>query len=75
MAILRIKDENGNFIEIPAIKGTDGKDGIDGKDGTNGINGTNGKDGKSVEAIKANSETEAITLSQQNPNNIYYWSD
>ena len=63
MAILRIKDENSNFIEIPAIKGTDGKD------------GTNGKDGKSVEAIKANSETEAITLSQQNPNNIYYWSD
>lgn len=60
MAILKIKDEVGKFIEIPAIKGTDGKD---------------GKDGKSVEVIKVTSEEEAITLSQQNPNNIYYWSE
>lgn len=29
MAILRIKDENGNVIEILAIKGRDGKDGDD----------------------------------------------
>lgn len=24
MAILRIKDENGNWVEVPAIKGNDG---------------------------------------------------
>lgn len=39
MAILKIKDENGNWIDIPAITGTpgrDGKDGIDGKDGKDG---------------------------------------
>lgn len=61
MPILKIRDDNGSFIEIPAIKGTDGKD------------GTNGKDGKSVEVVKATNEEEAITLSKQNPNNIYYW--
>lgn len=39
MAILKVKDENGNIIPIPAIKGDKGekgdpgKDGIDGKDG------------------------------------------
>ena len=32
MAILRIKDENGNIQEILAIKGRDGKDGKDGDD-------------------------------------------
>lgn len=31
MAILRVKDKNGNIIEIPAIKGDKGADGKDGK--------------------------------------------
>ncbi len=30
MAILKIKDENGKFIDIPSIKGEKGEDGIDG---------------------------------------------
>lgn len=32
MAILRIKDAEGNIQEILAIKGENGKDGADGKD-------------------------------------------
>jgi hypothetical protein len=32
MAILKIKDAEGNVQEILAIKGNDGKDGTDGKD-------------------------------------------
>ena len=39
MATLRIKDENGNWIELPAIKGTDG------------IDGRNGVDGKGISSI------------------------
>lgn len=31
MPILHIRDENGQFVPIPAIKGDDGKDGKDGK--------------------------------------------
>ena len=45
MAILKIRDADGNVQEILAIKGEDGKDGTDGKDGLNGMDGTNGKDG------------------------------
>lgn len=39
MAILKIRDEEGNVQEILAIRGEDGKDGKDGKDGTDGKNG------------------------------------
>ena len=36
MAILKIKDANGNVQEILSIKGKDGKDGINGADGKDG---------------------------------------
>jgi hypothetical protein len=32
MNILRVRDANGKWVNIPAIKGVDGKDGADGKD-------------------------------------------
>ena len=32
MAVLKIKDETGKFVNIPAIQGAPGKDGNDGKD-------------------------------------------
>ena len=38
--ILRIRDENGNFINIPAIVGAPGKDGKDGIDGADGSDGS-----------------------------------
>lgn len=36
-SILRVKDKDGNVIDIPAIKGEKGKDGVNGKDGENYI--------------------------------------
>lgn len=39
MAILKIQNENGEWIEIPAIQGAPGKDGVDGKDGNDGGDG------------------------------------
>ena len=125
MVILRIKDENSNFIEIPAIKGTDGADGKDGvsitsaatgssyQSGTNTItpvtfnksdgsnvtvniqakNGVDGQDGSqgpqgergpqgpsgangtSVTVVQATDENNAISLSAQHPNNIYFWEE
>lgn len=32
-----------------------------------------GDDGKSISVIQASNETDAINLSSQNPNNVYYW--
>lgn len=49
MAILKIKDANGNVQEILAIKGEDGKDGQPGKDG---VDGQPGKDYVLTEADK-----------------------
>lgn len=46
LAILRMKDVNGNWVEIPAIVGTPGKDGEDGytpQKGVDYFDGTNGK--------------------------------
>lgn len=40
MAILRVKDENGNIIEIPAVKGDTGPPGPQGERGPAGENGT-----------------------------------
>ena len=53
--------------------GPQGEQGIQGEQGPAGTNGQDGQDGTSVLAIKVNSEEEALTQSQQNPNNIYYW--
>lgn len=43
LAILRMKDANGNWVEIPAIVGTPGKDGYTPKKGVDYFDGTNGK--------------------------------
>ena len=32
MSVLCIRDENGEFVEMPVIRGSDGKDGKDGSD-------------------------------------------
>lgn len=46
MAILKIQNGNGEWIEIPAIQGTPGKDGVDGKDGYTPIKGVDYFDGE-----------------------------
>lgn len=60
MSVIKIKNENGVFVNIPVIQG---EQGIPGENGT------------SVNVVQATNETEAISLSTANPNNIYYWSE
>ena len=45
----------------------------DGNNITISIKAKNGKDGTSTSVIEATDENNALTLSSQNPNNIYYW--
>ena len=69
MSVIKIKNESGEFVDIPVIQGPQGEQGIQGP------TGPAGQDGTSVSVIQAASESEAITLSQKNPNNIYYWTE
>ena len=69
MSLIKIKNEQGEFIDIPVIQGPPGPKGDTGDIGPQGLAGT------SVNVIEATSESNAISLSQQNPNNIYYWSE
>lgn len=46
MAIMRLLDENGEFINIPAIQGAPGKDGEQGPQGEPGPKGDKGEPGK-----------------------------
>ena len=60
--ILTITDADDSF-DTPNLKGQNGADGQDGVDGT------------SVLVIEATDENNALTLSTQNPNNIYFWEE
>ena len=61
------------FEDLPAgPQGEPGKDGKDGAPGAAGRDGATGRDGTSVSAIQAASDSEALTLSTANPNNIYF---
>ena len=60
--ILTITDADDSF-DTPNLKGQNGTDGQDGVDGT------------SVLVIEATDENNALTLSSQNPNNIYFWEE
>lgn len=116
MSVIKIKNESGEFVDIPVIKGDQGIQGEAGNDGVsittassgtstqsdgytitpitfnksdgsnvlvnvqakNGIDGqdgSDGADGTSVSVIQATDENNAISLSTQNPNNIYFWSE
>lgn len=119
MSVIKVRNEQGQFVDIPVIQGVQGEQGIQGnpgndgvsittassgttsqsgnytitpitfnksdgsnitvnvqaRNGVNGQDGANGQDGTSVNVIQATDENMAITLSQQNPNNIYYWSE
>lgn len=46
-----------------------------GANGQNGTDGQDGVDGTSVLVIEATDENNALTLSSQNPNNIYFWEE
>lgn len=60
---------------IQGEKGDKGDTGEQGPKGETGATGPQGPSGTSVNVIRATDESNAITLSQQNPNNIYYWSE
>ena len=60
--ILTITDADDSF-DTPNLKGQNGADGQDGVGGT------------SVLVIEATDENNALTLSSQNPNNIYFWEE
>lgn len=71
MAAIKIKEGN-EFVDISTIQGPQGEQGTQGPQGPAGQDGANGT---SVSVIQATDESNAISLSQQNPNNIYYWSE
>ena len=75
MSVIKVKNENGQFVDIPVIQGPQGEQGIQGPTGATGPAGQDGADGTSVSVIQATDESTAISLSQSNPNNIYYWSE
>lgn len=55
------------------VKGDKGDKGDTGATGLQGIQGLKGDKGDFVPIIKATSESNAVTLSQNNPSNIYYY--
>lgn len=55
--------------------GPQGPQGEKGETGPQGPKGDTGPAGTSVSVIEATDEATAISLSQQNPNNVYYWSE
>lgn len=77
------KSNNQNVtLNIRAKNGVDGQDGEQGPQGPKGDTGPQGPQGNqgpqgpsgtSVSVIEATSESNAISLSQSNPNNIYFW--
>lgn len=75
MSVIKVRNEEGEFVDIPVIQGAKGDKGDKGDIGPQGEQGPPGQDGTSVNVVEATSESNAITLSQQNPNNIYYWSE
>ena len=52
--VLKIKDENGNVIDVPAIVGPKGPAGADGQPGKDGADGQPGKDGADGAPAKIN---------------------
>lgn len=73
MSTIKVRDEEtGKFKDISIIQGPKGDQG---EQGPQGPKGDTGAAGISVNVVKATSESDAITKSQQNPNNIYYWTE
>ena len=125
MSVIKVRNELGQFVDIPALQGekgdkgdtgatgATGANGQDGQDGVsitsataggsyqsgkntvtpitfnksdgsnvtvnvqakNGVDGQDGANGTSVTVVQATDENNAISLSTQHPNNIYYWEE
>lgn len=72
MSVIKVRNELGQFVDIPALKGEKGDKGETGATGPQGPSGTNGT---SVTVVQATDENNAISLSTQHPNNIYFWEE
>ena len=78
MAILKIRDSNGNVQEVLVIKGEDGKDGQPGKDGVDGEDGLPGEDyvltnadkQEIAEMVAENLSTEAWTFTLEDSSTV-----
>ena len=70
--------EDGYTVTTVTLNKSDGETinfELKAKNGVDGTNGQDGTDGTSVNVVQATDETNAISLSTANPNNIYYWSE
>ena len=74
MAILKLKDENGNFINIPAIQGETGPQGPQGPKGEDGTGVTILGSYASYTELKAAHPTGQIGDSYLVNGNLYVWS-
>ena len=78
MSVIKVRNELGQFVDIPALKGEKGdkgETGATGPQGERGTQGPSGTNGTSVTVVQATDENNAISLSTQHPNNIYYWEE
>lgn len=75
MSVIKVRNEKGEFVDIPVIQGTKGNKGDKGDIGPQGEQGPPGQDGTSVNVVEATDENNAISLSTQHPNNIYFWEE
>ena len=78
MSVIKVRNEEGEFVDIPVMrgdKGDKGDPGLQGSQGPEGPQGPAGRDGTSVNVIQATDENNAISLSTQHPNNIYFWEE
>ena len=72
MSVIKVRNELGQFVDIPVLQGEKGEQGPQGKRGPQGPSGANGT---SVTVVQATDENNAISLSTQHPNNIYFWEE
>lgn len=75
MSVIKVRNELGQFVDIPALQGKKGDKGDKGDTGATGPQGPSGANGTSVTVVQATDENNAISLSTQHPNNIYYWEE
>lgn len=79
--IFNKSDGSNVTVNVQAKNGVDGQDGSQGPkgeqgpQGERGPQGPSGANGTSVTVVQATDENNAISLSKQHPNNVYYWEE
>ena len=63
--VLKYKDQNGNWVNVPTLKGEKGDPGVNGTNGRDGVDGTNGRDGvdgRSITITENHQDTNGNTI-------------